>query len=353
MEENNQVPLVSNATHSVPVAPSNPQDSTSPKPKSKLLLIAIGIVLFLIIAGSVAGFYVFKNQSDISTRPTAMPQITSTPIAMPDLTSDWKTYEGAEFSIKYPHDFTILDDYSQNILVSIMSPLSKIARKGHEPAESELKIEILSSENTTKTLDEIIDIEKQKPNERSTDPFIFEEKSLNISGQQAKMLKTQYSALYYVIHENMLFRIIQYPPVTTRQSEFEQILSSLKFNQDRNTDLTILLPTDWNFKENSAQRIFITDENGGNNVTFTKHNNQNLDEMVQMAKKGIVRDLTLTKHIIDSIEVTEYSGCLNPETCNRTSNIVLPIKDAYYLIHSPDPEPALLEKILAGIQLKS
>ena len=257
MEENNQAPQVPDTISSAPITQSIPQDSNISKPKSKLLLIIIGIVLFLLITGSAAGFYLFKGQIIKETPKPTTTKIVTKPSPTQNATTNWKTYEGTEFSIKYPPDYTISVDNSQNILVTITSRIGTTPKKGDELDESELTIAILASENTTKTLDEIIDIEKQKPNERSNDPLIFEEKSLSISGLQAKMLKTKYSAVYYVIHGNMLFKFIQYPPATKRQIEFDQILSTFKFTDTQTVDtsnwktytgkgFSIKYPATWN-----------------------------------------------------------------------------------------------------------
>ena len=141
-------------------------------------------------------------------------------------TSDWKTYDGNYFAFKYPGTYT-LDNSNANV-VSVISPI--IPKKGSEGfSENELKIEILYPKMTSQTLKEIVDTAKKQPNEHGNEPLKFEETSLKIGNEDAAMLTSQYSNVIYIIHNNKLTQIIGYPPTTSRQTEFDQILSTFKF----------------------------------------------------------------------------------------------------------------------------
>ena len=109
-----------NPTSQIP----NPENSTTPsvnppvsnpsKPRNKLpLALIIGIVLFLLIAGSAAGFYVLKPQiMKLVSKPipttTPKPAI-QTPPPTHDPTANWKTYTNKKlgFLIRYPADSLI------------------------------------------------------------------------------------------------------------------------------------------------------------------------------------------------------------------------------------------------------
>jgi hypothetical protein len=90
---------------------SNPVNPPTSAPKSKFpLALIVGIILFLLVAGSAAGFFVFKPQIEkLVAKPTPSPvvqQPTSTPTPTIDPTANWKTYTSDNslypFSFKYP-----------------------------------------------------------------------------------------------------------------------------------------------------------------------------------------------------------------------------------------------------------
>lgn len=116
MEENSN-----NLNPSQPVPPveQTPPISNSEKRKSKLPILIIGIILFLLIVGSAAGFYVFKQQSSNTTaKPTPTPLLAevSTKAGTPNpasnaasATANWKTFvePDAKYTIKYPSDWSV------------------------------------------------------------------------------------------------------------------------------------------------------------------------------------------------------------------------------------------------------
>jgi len=105
MEENqNIIPVQNPVPEQPPVTPLPPADG--PKPKFPFVLI-IGIILFLLVAGSVAGFYVFKQNSlKMISKPIATQTVQKlTPSPISDPTANWKTYTGDGFTFKYPESF--------------------------------------------------------------------------------------------------------------------------------------------------------------------------------------------------------------------------------------------------------
>ena len=334
MEENNLTPQAPTAKQNAPLVQVAPQDSNVLKPKSKLFLIIIGLVLFLLIAGSMVGYFIFKNRnSNLAKKSVPVPTQAVVLTPTPDPTASWKTYNENGVSFKYPEDWNVIDDGGGYDSTMKLAGFGLRLQKDINAREADESLTIRSDDSVTDgatTSVYLLNNDRKFTKTTNNIDFIkFDE-----GGRQ--------------VYSVCVFR-------NPKQETIEicnQILSTLKFNQKQNTDLTVQLPLDWYFMENSAQRIFVVQENGMNNLTFTKYQNQNLDEMIQLAKMGIVRDLNSSKHVIDGVEVTEYSGCLNPEVCNRVSNIVLPVQDAYYIVHAPDIDQALLEKILAGVRLK-
>lgn len=113
MEENqNTIPIQNPVPEQPPVTPLPPVEK--PKPKFPTAII-IGIIIFLLIAGSAAGFYVFKQQKSktvVKPAPSVIPGMTRNSVSpTPDPTANWKTYANNKynFSIKYPPNIT-LDD---------------------------------------------------------------------------------------------------------------------------------------------------------------------------------------------------------------------------------------------------
>lgn len=98
--------------------------------------IEIVIVILLLSAISVAGYFAFsaKQKSEINTTPISVPPVRSSPT--PDPYKDWKTYTSrcASMSFKYPSDWTVTaqsGDYKQfdpcnPVPVNITSPSGNI-----------------------------------------------------------------------------------------------------------------------------------------------------------------------------------------------------------------------------------
>lgn len=105
----NQNSQSTNINTSSSISSSIPPSVNPPSGKSKLSrTLIIGIILLLLLAGSAAGFYVFKPLlmnlvSKPSSTPTPLAQKLSTS-PTPDSTTNWKIYLDSEtgFTFKYP-----------------------------------------------------------------------------------------------------------------------------------------------------------------------------------------------------------------------------------------------------------
>lgn len=192
-----------------------------------LVLIIVLFVVFNFVNINYLGIGIYDHKL-----PKLKPLSSQTlPSPNPDPTANWKTYINNNFGVTflYPEDYSI-NTGTDNVLVSIMSPLDPAPKKGGESfVYNELKIEVLTPTPTSQTLDEIVSTEKLKPNERSRDPLEFKEKSLVIDGLPAKVLTSQYSSVYYVVVNKNLVKIVQYPPETVRQNEMNRLLSTFRF----------------------------------------------------------------------------------------------------------------------------
>lgn len=103
-KNDNSVPPVSSGLPTEQTPLSEPVSiNEKPKPKFSLALV-IGIIIFLLVAGSAAGFYAYKQHSLKTARPTptVLPGLIRDPSPTPDPTADWKTFNNRYFSIKYP-----------------------------------------------------------------------------------------------------------------------------------------------------------------------------------------------------------------------------------------------------------
>ena len=120
-----------------PVAPVQaPENLPAQKPKSKLLIaLIVGIFLFLLIAGSAAGFYVYKQSVKPVTKTTPVPVISKT-ISTP--TANWKTYNNTVdgYSIKYPSNlFTNCSSIDNSFTLFLGKDDIKNCNKGEQTTE--------------------------------------------------------------------------------------------------------------------------------------------------------------------------------------------------------------------------
>lgn len=144
-----------------PVTQSIPPSSSSPSSKNKYVL--LGLLVLLIIAVIGGGTYylgVVKQQpvmqknnnvvtatttpsvtpiSSLTPIPSSSSSPTQTPISITDPTANWKTYVGTGFSLKYPVEFSILENtyriiINHNIVINkTLSDFSATDCKGDCP----------------------------------------------------------------------------------------------------------------------------------------------------------------------------------------------------------------------------
>ena len=189
-----------NQNHTPPVSPvgQTPPIQTPPvsKQKSKLPVgIIIGIILFLIVAGSTAGFYVFKQQSlktALKPVPSVIPDVTRNPPSpSPDPTANWKTYTDKElgFSIKYPT--TILKD-RREICTNDASGLGlHDLRYKKEWEENPNQFCVVASPELT------IDVFSNKPQEKSDEYWTVVEETILLDGISVeKLTSTRTDKIY-------------------------------------------------------------------------------------------------------------------------------------------------------------
>lgn len=197
---------------------------------------------------SVISFLLYQN-SKLSDQPTGQPRVptsssTPTPLSSPssavsvrptptpDPTASWKTYSNPVLglSLKYPASYQASEsaDY-----FSIMSPLLPNRGEGYEVRDGELKIEIyITAAEPNQTLSQYVD---QKKAEVFSTSKITNEDQIKLDGKEAFYCAWEDEIgdgeTTMVLHQGYLFEIIKYPLTTTRQSEYTQIRSTLKFTK--------------------------------------------------------------------------------------------------------------------------
>ncbi len=261
MEENNNPndqnptpiptpPVSSNVQPPPPVSQPKADGPLAQKPKFPLAAI-IGIVLFLLVAGGVAGFYAFKPQiMSLISKPT--PTTTLTPSPTPDpasnaanATANWKTYTDSSrgYSMKYPPNFRtdeegreVVFPYTSNLKRTDFTNVSSgafIYGPAPDNANDPLSLDDFGVANFLGYL--------------SSDSNVVENKQIALDGQPARMITVKHTDAYSI---DVLFK---YPTgtfghnysyislVSEKQnfeiykSEFDQILSTFKFTDQTQT----------------------------------------------------------------------------------------------------------------------
>ncbi|MEI8232120.1 MAG: PsbP-related protein [bacterium] len=204
----------------------NPVDTmdvpiASPAPKKFPLLITILIIILTLLA-TLAIYLFLQVRTMALNNPNSSPSPISSPIPSPDSTSAWQTYQSDEhqISFKYPANYELTE--SKNY-VSIISPLLT-ATKGYELKDGELKMEIYFNPSPKGDSLEKWASELMQPGATKMNDAI-------IGGQSATHLQfgTTGGDVYLILKNNSRYQIAKYPVVTSKQSEFDQILSTFKF----------------------------------------------------------------------------------------------------------------------------
>jgi len=226
-----------------PVQPA----SVAPEKKPGVLILAISLIAILLVAGGVyAGMRIGKN-SKLKTQiskpnlksqnltPTEAPVVTSAPTfqpeitPLPDDTANWKSYTSVAlgFTFNYPSEYNSPEE-RENYL-SLISPPNPDRGKGFELQNSELKVEIITEEakednSPTKCFNDY----------NSSGGKIIGQSEITISGINTTIIDWEgYGSGQFICtpHNNKRYLINKYPLETTRQAEFDQILSTFKFTE--------------------------------------------------------------------------------------------------------------------------
>ncbi|MDP1722208.1 MAG: PsbP-related protein [Candidatus Gottesmanbacteria bacterium] len=230
----------------LPSDPSIPSPQIVPPPPtvhhpSKLLWFLAGLTI--LILGILAGYFATnvlsqsKKPSDDATTPsqkssTNFSQLAVSPTSTIDPTANWKTYTNPNypFSFKYPSNYTVEENSGY---ISILSPLLPVTDKGYELKNGELKIEIyIQSSPVNDSLKKYVLEKKTQTKENLPESKIINETEVTIDGIKTILLKWEAvgtGETRYVIKNGYRIGITKYPLETSRQSEFDQILSTFTF----------------------------------------------------------------------------------------------------------------------------
>lgn len=190
--------------------------------------LALIVVIFLPILGFMLG-RLYQIRTEMSNITPIIPvMVTNTVMNVNDEMSTpsadmgrWKTYKNNvwKISFNYPSSYKLTEQ--ANSLV-IYSPGSTTYN-----ANEDLKVEIyLEPTKANDSLTQVTEDEKKKGSKP------LKEEQVDINGMGA--IRWEWQGLgdgetYFVIHNNQRIHIAKYPLKTSRQSEFNQILSTFKF----------------------------------------------------------------------------------------------------------------------------
>ena len=258
MEENNQVPQAPDTVQIAPVTPSNPQDSNIQKPKSKLPLIVIGIVLFLLLAGSAAGFYIVNQQGFKETPKPTTTQIVTKPSPTPNPTADWKTYiSDKKYSIKYPPNYSFLPKGSKITVEDILvqpadDAIVYIEQNQPKPHGGGPYGLIMTIRGTTKPSDGLTLRQRLERNFQKRETIVEETKFVDLVINGIPAIKEMVgSKTYYAYIENELksysIEIAANSDTNNYELTVDQILSTFKF-----TNSQIVDTSNWKIYNNST-----------------------------------------------------------------------------------------------------
>lgn len=183
----------------------------------------------------------FLNQSPSPSPLTSTPTPTLSPIPSPDLyrepagsaaTADWKTYSNSQyqFGFKYPSDYQLEENSDY---VSILSPLLPATGKGYELKDGELKVEIyIQPSPTNDSLEAYVEEKKAQMRENLPESKILQESEVETDKTRTILIKWEAAGTgetRYLVKNGYRFGIAKYPLETSRQTEFDQILSTFHF----------------------------------------------------------------------------------------------------------------------------
>lgn len=222
-------------THQTPEADvmSDPFQSMQQTKRSPVLLILGG--LFLLIIGFTAGQYFGKNTPQVDTTES-LPPIQPRATLSVSQTGEWETFISQYNNIRFQYPSIYQPPEDREGYIALLSPLDPSPQKGYELKDNELKMEVyVSASFTNDTLDTWVEEQKKK-----TEGTISVVGTSMIDGVEAQILKAEgygSAKLYLILNNNKRIRIIKYPFASTRDQEFDQILSTFEF-MDENDAMT-------------------------------------------------------------------------------------------------------------------
>lgn len=224
-----------------PIQPS--AEVSIPQLKPNYFIIIVSSILGIIFLSSIIFLY-FQNQqlkkqfinlqiSPTNRAPSPTPKAVSSISIPSNEITGWRTYTNIMlgFSFKYPNEYK--DPIENNNYISLMSPLNSGPKKGYELQNGELKVEIYTSDaSSNETLTDLVKKKKEQSDSLGSNTKILKEEEILIDGINAvkqtwKGMGTGQTILF--IRNGKEFGIIKYPAITSRDDEFDQILSTFKF----------------------------------------------------------------------------------------------------------------------------
>lgn len=200
-----------------------PPQSVQPSHKhwSTILIVAI-LIVFL---GTAA--YVVLSTKATMKKPTQVVVQDPSPTATTNEIANWKTYNSSSLGISFKYPPTYPEPQESKNYISLISPLNSDNVKGSGLQNGELKIEIYF-ENANQNLS----LEAYVREKNETGAEILEQSETTLDGVRTihqKLKGYGTSEAYYILHGGKKLMIVKYPLETTRQDEFEKILSSFRF----------------------------------------------------------------------------------------------------------------------------
>jgi len=202
--------------------PAVPQVPMEPEKKNNLFKILVIFLGILIVLGLFANAYLMFSKKETVTK-TPDSSVIATPTLDP--IADWKTYtnEIIGFSLSYPQEYTITgEDQAGN--VTFISPTKN---------KDALVFSIgVAGEFNGKPADYLKDIEdylKEAGISSSVDSI----KEIKVNGLDAIYVKYSHEGggeAYYLLKDHKRILIDKNPIITSKQYEFDQILSTFRFD---------------------------------------------------------------------------------------------------------------------------
>ena len=301
-DQNNQNPTSPVFQDTQTPSPTPPASSAvAETTKSKFPILIIGIILFLLIAGSAAGFYVLKQQnSKTAVKPTPTP-IVQTPTPTPDPTTNWKTYVDTDYSVRYPSNLMVEKSTNPKPYDDLVTFRYPYPSYGHEFLDG---IQIITKPNPGNLTLKVWLSQQAHDNSKDKEFSIGNVIGINTSFPSAG----QGSNDYLFEHNGKIYDVDLLGDFMNNDTLLEQFLSTFKFTNSNITPtpdptanwkayqgsgFTFKYPAEWNLKSTN-NKITLTlqspnkpsgnDQLTQNTITIETDNNPNnqlLDKWIE------------------------------------------------------------------------